>query len=211
MGFFMKQYIFYLEDKPLYCYIWNTHERPIGVVQIIRDNSENLFQYNKLAEFLDKNGYIVFGKYQDNKNTKSNIFEEIEIFNFLRLKFYLPMFLLANNSDKTTQTIIKSIPNCSGTCIIKNKIKLKDKIQNLFGNKLRAEMEICEKSPILIIDKIKKLDSINDNLSNNIKADFQHSFLQNLNIKLYNKNATDDEYNYAKNDILRFFNTTKYK
>ena len=206
----MKQYIFYSQNTPMNCYIWNNVEKPVGVVQIIRDNYEKLSQYDKLAQFLNKNGYIVFGKYQDIKDANLNLNQEIEIFNFLKHKFYLPIFLIANNNSIcTAKNIIQNVPNCSGTCIIQSQMRLKNKIASLFQNRFNVGAEICTKTPVLIIDKTKKINSINTELIHNIKERYKHCFLKPLQIVLYSSAASDSEYNYLQNDVLKFFNNKK--
>ena len=212
MGFFMKQYIFYSQNKPLNCYMWNDVQRPIGVIQIIRDEYEKISQYDKLAQFLNANGYIVFGKYQDNKNNNLDKFEEIEIFKFLNQKFYLPVFLLTNHTKaQTAKNIINAFPKCGGACVIQNRNSMKEKIIGLFRNKFHNEMEICKKSPILIIDKTEKLPLINNELIYNLEVDYKHNRLHNLDIVLYQTNATNDDHEHIKNDVLKFFNRAKFK
>lgn len=45
----------------LHCYIWDEVENPKGVVQLAHGMAEHAGRYAPFAEFLNKNGYIVFG------------------------------------------------------------------------------------------------------------------------------------------------------
>lgn len=55
-GFFING----AEDKKIYTHTWEDVENPKGVVQIFHGMAEHGARYGDLAQFLNKNGYIVF-------------------------------------------------------------------------------------------------------------------------------------------------------
>ena len=49
------------DGKEIHTYLWDQVENPIGVVQICHGLGEHCGRYRDFAEFLNKNGFIVFG------------------------------------------------------------------------------------------------------------------------------------------------------
>ncbi len=54
------KYIKSFDKKDIYCYLWDNVKEPIGVVQIMHGMQEHAARYDDFAQFLNKNGYIVF-------------------------------------------------------------------------------------------------------------------------------------------------------
>ena len=86
------------DNTSLICAIWDNVENPIGVVQIIHGIFDKIATYNKLAQFLNRNGYIVFGV--DNVLSKMPrtfdcaVVQESDIMKYLATKYTLPIFLI---------------------------------------------------------------------------------------------------------------------
>lgn len=80
------------------CSIWDSVEAPIGVVQIIHGIFDNMATYNKLANCLNRNGYIVFGiDTALNKLPRTfehAVIQECDITRYLINKYHLPIFLI---------------------------------------------------------------------------------------------------------------------
>ena len=108
----MKKEIFKSFDgTELVCQLWDEVEAPKGVVQLSHGMAEHIERYDAFAQYLNKNGFIVFGDnhrahgetagdhvgYQD-----GNIFEDtaqdlIAITKMLKEKYNLPVVLLGHS------------------------------------------------------------------------------------------------------------------
>ena len=108
----MKKEIFKSFDgTELVCQLWDEVEAPKGVVQLSHGMAEHIERYDAFAQYLNKNGFIVFGEnhrahgetagdhvgYQD-----GNIFEDtaqdlIAITKMLKEKYNLPVVLLGHS------------------------------------------------------------------------------------------------------------------
>ena len=124
---YMTTKIFTAHDNTsLLCAIWDNVKKPIGVVQIIHGVFEGMKTYDKLAHFLNHNGYVVFGI--DKTLTRvPQTFEscashEIDIMQYLIHKYMLPIFILGYGyGGFVAQYILQTsdIPTC-GACLIKS-------------------------------------------------------------------------------------------
>lgn len=100
----------------LVCYLWDDVEQPKGVLQITHGMAEHAVRYKRFAEFLNKNGYIVFandirahgksagdieklGKKTDDGNLfEETVMDQVELSNYLTAKYNnLPLFLLGHS------------------------------------------------------------------------------------------------------------------
>ena len=108
----MKKEIFKSFDgTELVCQLWDEVEAPKGVVQLSHGMAEHIERYDAFAQYLNKNGFIVFGDnhrahgetagdhvgYQD-----GNIFEDtaqdlIAITKMLKDKYNLPVVLIGHS------------------------------------------------------------------------------------------------------------------
>ena len=108
----MKKEIFKSFDgTELVCQLWDEVESPKGVVQLSHGMAEHIERYDAFAQYLNKNGFIVFGDnhrahgetagdhvgYQD-----GNIFEDtaqdlITITKMLKEKYNLPVVLIGHS------------------------------------------------------------------------------------------------------------------
>ena len=86
------------DNTSLMCAIWDNVETPIGVVQIIHGVFEDMKTYDKLAHFLNRNGYIVFGIDKPLTRTPRTFDraarQESDIMQYLNKKYMLPIFLI---------------------------------------------------------------------------------------------------------------------
>ena len=134
----MKEIKFNARDgKILMCSLWDNVPHPVGVVQIIHGMDEHVMRYDRFAIFLNKHGYIVFG--DDHRahgrtagvatnigktNGERDLFtatvdDEIEITQYLRRKYKLPVLLFGHSYGSfITQRIIQE-PNlaAAGACL----------------------------------------------------------------------------------------------
>ena len=104
------------DGTELCCYLWDDVKEPIGIVQISHGMAEHALRYAPFAEFLNKNGYIVFaddhrahGKTSANVSEKKvigfhpgNIFEDtaedlVFISNMLVERYKLPLVFLGHS------------------------------------------------------------------------------------------------------------------
>lgn len=98
--------------KKLYCRVWDNVENPKGVVQIVHGMGEHAGRYSHFAEFLNDNGYIVFGDdhrahglTEDDRSRghiDGDIFgdtvrDEILIYDYLKQTYNLPVILFGHS------------------------------------------------------------------------------------------------------------------
>ena len=84
------------DNTSLVCAIWDDVSNPIGVVQIIHGVFDTMQTYDKLAHFLNRNGYIVFGIDKPLCRTPRSFDcaaqHEMDIMQYLVRKYMLPIF-----------------------------------------------------------------------------------------------------------------------
>lgn len=100
----------------LQCYLWNDVKNPKGVVQISHGMAEHARRYDNFANYLNKNGYIVFaddhrahGQTSTKQSTKGvkgyhkgdiyfdTVQDEVAITAYLKEKYGLPVVLLGHS------------------------------------------------------------------------------------------------------------------
>lgn len=113
-------------NTSLICAIWDNVENPIGVVQIIHGIFDSMKNYDRLAHFLNRNGYIVFGIDKPITRTTrtfdSATKNEIDIMQYLVSKYTLPIFLIGYGyGGFIAQYVLQSadIPTAA-VCLIKS-------------------------------------------------------------------------------------------
>lgn len=124
---YMTTKIFTASDNTsLICAIWDSVENPIGVVQIIHGIFESMKNYDRLAHFLNRNGYIVFGIDKPITRTPRTFDNatrnEIDIMQYLVSKYTLPIFIIGYGyGGFIAQNVIQraEIPT-SAVCLIKS-------------------------------------------------------------------------------------------
>ena len=101
-------------DYESFCYIWDNVENPKGVVQIIHGMQEHAKRYKDFAEFLNKNGYIVFASdlrghgqtalinnakfgYSDGDIFMEIVNDQIIFTDYLSKKYKLPITILGHS------------------------------------------------------------------------------------------------------------------
>ena len=107
------------------CAVWDDVKKPIGVVQIIHGIFDCMATYDKLAHFLNKNGYIVFGIDTTLSRTPQT-FERAtahtrDILRYLVNKYMLPVFLIGYGyGGFVAQSVMQNtdIP-ANAVCLIK--------------------------------------------------------------------------------------------
>ena len=113
-------------NASLLCAIWDDVENPIGVVQIIHGIFEGMQSYDKLAHFLNRNGYIVFGidkpLTRTNRTFDSAARHEIDIMRYLINKYCLPIFLIGYGyGGFVAQCVLQNTDTpTSAVCLIKS-------------------------------------------------------------------------------------------
>lgn len=104
------------DGTTIQCYVWGDVNKPKGVVQIAHGMAEHARRYNDFAEFLNRNGYIVFADdHRAHGMTsakasqkgvkgyhKGNIFEdtvkdEVAITDYLKEKYGLPVVYVGHS------------------------------------------------------------------------------------------------------------------
>jgi len=133
----MKELTFIASDgKKLTCGLWDRVTRPVGVVQIIHGMDEHIRRYDRFAKFLNTRGYIVFGDdHRAHGKTASSraaigtpdgdddlfgatVMDELEILQYLRERFNLPVFLFGHSYGSfVTQSVISQTSAHSGFCL----------------------------------------------------------------------------------------------
>lgn len=98
--------------KKLYCRVWDDVKNPKGVVQIVHGMGEHAGRYSHFAEFLNDNGYIVFGDdhrahglTEDDRgrgHIGGDIFadtvrDELSIYGYLKQTYNLPVILFGHS------------------------------------------------------------------------------------------------------------------
>ena len=124
----MKEKIFtVLNEAQILCTIWDNVRKPIGVIQIIHGIYDNMQTYQRFAEFMNKNGYIVFGTNRalcPKIATCPNSFDravklQMKIMNYLVQHYRLPLFIFGYGyGGFITQSILEksNIPT-AGVCL----------------------------------------------------------------------------------------------
>ncbi|NCA67921.1 MAG: alpha/beta hydrolase [Clostridia bacterium] len=64
------------DGTPIHCYVWDEVENPKAIVQIVHGMAEHAGRYAAFAEFLNKQGYIVFGD-DHRAHGKTELFESV--------------------------------------------------------------------------------------------------------------------------------------
>ena len=98
------------DGKNLSCSVWDDVKEPIGIVQIFHGMAEHSKRYNEFAEFLNKNGIIVFAddhrahgltmerpNWDDGDLFNETIRDEIEITKYLKNTYHLPVIVFGHS------------------------------------------------------------------------------------------------------------------
>ena len=175
------------DGQVLACYQWTSVKEIKGVVQIIHGMSEHAQRYAPLAEFLNKNGYVVFaddhrghgqtagkpelvGKYNKPTNIyEDTVYDEIEISKMLQKKYpKVPLFIFGHSY---------------GSLITQRYIELAN---------LHAGAIICGSS--YMKTGLNKLAAVIAKITMRHKgADAPAKFIENLSFKQYNKGLKEGE------------------
>ena len=97
---------------------WLNAAQPVGIVQIITSTDKTTKQYDKLAFFLNKNGYLVFCN--DKQSVHGDVFsqtveQEIKTIKKIKQKYNLPVFLVGHGfGGFIAQKIISQYDVCDG-------------------------------------------------------------------------------------------------
>ena len=123
----MTSKIFTTSDNArIRCAIWDNVSNPVGVIQIIHGIFDKVSTYDKLAKFLNRNGYIVFGIDAPlSKSTRTfdcAVNQEIDIMKYLATRYSLPIFLIGYGyGGFVAQSVLRqsTIP-ATAVCLIKS-------------------------------------------------------------------------------------------
>ncbi len=134
----MKTQTFTASDgQQIICSLWDrVTGAPRGVVQIIHGMDEHVGRYDRFAKFLNKNGYIVWGDDHrahgrtagraehvgrpmgDADLFASTVADELEILEYLRGRFNLPVILFGHSYGSfITQSVISQTSRHSGVIL----------------------------------------------------------------------------------------------
>lgn len=134
----MQQQDFIARDgRRLVCTLWADVKKPVGVVQLIHGMDEHARRYDRFAKFMNRHGFIVFG--DDHRahgltaktprdigrvGNATDLFmetvsDELEILEYLKHKFKLPVFLFGHSYGSfITQKIMEQTDLCTaGVCL----------------------------------------------------------------------------------------------
>ena len=134
----MKEIKFTAYDgKKLVCSLWDNVKNPIAVVQIIHGMDEHVARYDRFAQFMNKNGYIVFGDDHrahgrtagdpskigqpngDEDLFAATVSDEIAISKYLKRKYKLPILLFGHSYGSFIAQRIVTEPDLitAGVCL----------------------------------------------------------------------------------------------
>lgn len=123
------------DDRKLICTLWDRVTRPRGIIQIIHGMDEYIDRYDRFARFMNAHGYIVFGDDHrahgrtagrdkigitdgDMDLFDATVADELEIMEYLRGRFNLPLILFGHSYGSfITQSIITQTSAHSGVCL----------------------------------------------------------------------------------------------
>lgn len=125
------------DGKKLICTLWDTVKNPIGVVQIIHGMDEHVGRYNRFAQFLNQNGYIVFGDDHrahgrtaasiekigqpdgDPDLFASTVSDELAITKYLKKKYKLPVLIFGHSYGSFITQRVMEEPDliAAGVCL----------------------------------------------------------------------------------------------
>lgn len=114
------------DNARLMCAIWDNVSKPIGVVQIIHGIFDKISTYDKLAQFLNRNRYIVFGIDTMLSKTPRTfdraVNQEISIMQYLNTKYNLPIFIIGYGyGGFVAQSVLRhSDISASAVCLVKS-------------------------------------------------------------------------------------------
>ncbi|MBR5153386.1 MAG: hypothetical protein IKW57_01150 [Alphaproteobacteria bacterium] len=100
--------------------LWNNVQNPVGVVQIIPNRNHNIKNYDRVATFLNKNGYIVWADELYVGTSEKTVFDdtvrdEMETLMMLKQKFKLPVFVIGDGYGSfVAQKLMQYSSLCSG-------------------------------------------------------------------------------------------------
>ncbi|MEG2540952.1 MAG: alpha/beta hydrolase [Clostridia bacterium] len=146
----------------LQCYLWDEVRSPKGVVQISHGMAEHARRYDNFANFLNKNGYIVFADdhrahgmtstKQSSKGVKGyhkgNIYfdtvqDEIAITKYLKAKYNRPVIYLGHSyGSMLAQRYVEMESEASGI-ILSGSAMMKGALLNLGATISSAQYKIC--------------------------------------------------------------------
>lgn len=133
----MKEFLFTANDgRKIYCTLWDTVKKPIGIVQLIHGMNEHVNRYDRFAKYLNKNGFIVFGDdHRAHGRTASSIenigttdgnedlfsatvSDELSILNYLHKTYKLPVCLFGHSYGSfITQALIEKTNLHQAVCL----------------------------------------------------------------------------------------------
>lgn len=124
----MKEKIFTVfNDSQVICAVWDNVKKPIGIIQLIHGIYDNIKTYSRFAEFMNQNGYIVFGTdrgINEHEHTCPRTFDksvklQMNMMNYIYNKYHLPVFLFGYGyGGIITQSILqKSAIPAAGVCL----------------------------------------------------------------------------------------------
>ena len=98
------------DGRKLSCSVWDEVSKPIGIVQIVHGMAEHSRRYDDFANYLNKNGLIVFADdhrahgntmekqgYDDGDIFNETIRDEIEITKYLKNTYHLPVIIFGHS------------------------------------------------------------------------------------------------------------------
>ena len=99
--------------------IWDQVKVPIGVVQIVRNIMESPDEYNKLAQYMNKNGYIVCCAGDDAADFDDAVQSQKNILARLKKQYVLPVYLVGHKyGGIIAQEIIRQSDDCMGAICV---------------------------------------------------------------------------------------------
>ena len=133
----MKEILFIANDgRKIYCTLWDSVKKPIGIVQLIHGMNEHVNRYDRFAKYLNKNGFIVFGDDHrahgrtassiDNIGTtdgnedlfSATVSDELSILNYLHKTYKLPVCLFGHSYGSfITQAMIEKTNLHQAVCL----------------------------------------------------------------------------------------------
>lgn len=175
--------------------IWNQTKNPIGIVQIIHDKKDRIYDCNNFANFLNKHRYLV---YKCDMNTAPR---------FNNSPSNLPVFLIGiGRAGNIAQNTSKKFSDYSGVISLMAHTPISKRLSNTWL--LRTGYKNPPKIPLLIIGGWDAIKQMQDHIE---RPTMDNCDLKNLSVLIYPGINQNNALNAAKDDIITFLNNSNQR
>ena len=197
-------------NNAIMCRVWDNVQYPIGTTQITIKPCDDWNKYLDLIYALNKNGYIVYGTTHTNSHSEENIAT------YIKEKYGLPLFLIANeHKSDEIQSIMKNSDIFNGVISVAETSGSHSPIHLIKKLTFGQTLDLSEHVPILIINSVNNFRNNNRHFARNLHNVYKNYNPEKLTVILYSdthdKSLISTEKEDIKKEILSFLRTIQNK